>query len=232
MVTEINKAKMSQPYYSKDGIELLISDTDWLAECYRPALMQTYNLSMSKGSKDHISSMSLNYIDQDGVLKKSDYKSISTRLNNEFRFIDNKLRVGESVNISYWTQHKKPNIYESIEKQLLAQHPAQAVYANNGSYAGSEVDLLGSRSNPVRFIDNEANNTYNSWRIFGNAYIEAVPVNNLILKSSFGINNNTNHIKVFEPAWDEHVRSNHISSLYVTESKNMEWVWTNTASTI
>lgn len=222
--------KLGQPYYSKDGLEMLISDTDWLKECYQNALMQTYNLSMSKGTKDHISSMSLNYIDQDGVLKKTDYKSFTTRINNEYRFLDNKLRVGESVNISYWTQHKKPNAYESIEKQLLAQHPAQAVYASDGSYAGSEVDLLGSRNNPIRYIDNEANNTYKSWRIFGNAYIEANPIKNLVIRSSFGINYNTNHIKVFEPAWDEHVRSNLISSLYVTESQNLEWVWTNTAS--
>jgi TonB-linked SusC/RagA family outer membrane protein len=222
--------KLGQPYYSKDGIEMLISDTDWLKECYHNALMQTYNLSMSKGSKDHVSSMSLNYIDQDGVLKKTDYKSFSTRINNEYRFLDNKLKVGESVNITYWTQHKKPNAYESIEKQLLAQHPAQAVYASDGSYAGSEVDLLGSRNNPIRYIDNEANNTYKSWRIFGNAYIEATPVKNLVIRSSFGLNFNTNHTKVFEPAWDEHVRSNLMSSLYVTEAQQLEWVWTNTAS--
>ena len=222
--------KLGQPYYSKDGLEMIISDTDWLKECYHSALMQTYNLSMSKGTKDHVSSMSLNYIDQDGVLKKSDYKSFSTRINNEYRFLDNKLRVGESVNITYWSQHKKPNAYESIEKQLLAQHPAQAVYASDGSYAGSEVDLLGSRNNPVRYLDNEANNTYKSWRIFGNAYIEATPVKNLVLKSTFGINFNTNHTKVFEPAWDEHVRSNLMSSLYVTEAQSLEWVWSNIAS--
>ncbi len=222
--------KLGQPYYSKNGLQMLISDTDWLKECYKPALMQTYNLSLSKGSKDHVSSMSLNYIDQDGILKKSDYKSLSTRVNNEFRFLNNKLRVGESINITYWTQHKKPNAYESIEKQLLAQHPAQAIYASDGSYAGSEVDLLGSRNNPIRYIDNEANNSYTSWRIFGNAYIEAVPIKNLTLKSTVGINNNTNHTKVFEPAWDEHVRSNLMSSLSVTENQYLEWVWTNTAS--
>lgn len=222
--------KLGQPYYSKDGIQMIISDTDWLKECYNPALMQTYNLTMSKGTKDHVSSMSLNYIDQDGILKKSNYKSLSTRINNEYRFLNNKLKVGESVNITYWVQHKKPNAYESIEKQLLAQHPAQAVYASDGSYAGSEVDLLGSRNNPIRYIDNESNNTYQSWRVFGNAYIEATPVKNLVLKSSFGVNYNTNHTKVFEPAWDEHVRSNLISSLSVTEAQYLEWVWTNTAS--
>ena len=223
--------RLGEPYYSKDGIEMIISNTDWLKEAYHSALMQTYNLSMSTGTKNHVSSLSINYIDQNGILKGSDYKSISTRLNNEFRFLDNKLKVGESANITYWTQHKKPNAYEPIEKQLLAQHPAQAVYASDGSYAGSEVDLLGSRTNPMRYLDNEAHNSaYNSSRIFGNTYIEAIPVKNLVLKSTFGINYNPNYSKVFTPAWDEHVRSGLISSLIVSENTTLEWVWTNTAS--
>ena len=79
---------------------------------------------MSKGTKNHVSSLSLNYIDQDGILKKSVYKSFSTRLNNEYRFFDNKLKFGESVNIIYWIQHNKPDACESPEKQLLAQHSA------------------------------------------------------------------------------------------------------------
>ena len=223
--------RLGQPYYSKDGIEMIISDTDWLKESYSPALMQTYNLSVSTGTKAHVSSLGINYIDQNGILKGSDYKSLSARLNNEYRFLDNKLKVGESVNITYWTQHKKPNAYEPIEKQLLAQHPAQAVYASDGSYAGSEVDLLGSRTNPIRYLDNEANNSaYNSWRIFGNTYIEATPIKNLVLKSTFGVNYNPNFSKVFTPAWDEHVRSGLISSLIVSETQYLEWVWTNTAS--
>jgi TonB-linked SusC/RagA family outer membrane protein len=225
------KLRLGEPYYSKDGLEMIISDTDWLKESYSPALMQTYNLSMSTGTRNHVSSLSINYIDQAGILKGSNYNSLSTRLNNEFRFLDNKLKVGESVNITYWTQHKKPNAYEPIEKQLLAQHPAQAVYASDGSYAGSEVDLLGSRTNPIRYLDNEAKNSaYNSYRIFGNTYIEAIPVKNLVLKSTFGINFNPNYSKVFTPAWDEHVRSGLISSLIVQENQTLEWVWTNTAS--
>ena len=78
--------KLGQPYWEKDGVKMLISDTDWFGESYRPALMQTYSLSLSKGSKDHVSSLSLNYMDQDGTLKNTDYKSFGTRYNSEYRF--------------------------------------------------------------------------------------------------------------------------------------------------
>lgn len=222
--------KLGQAYWEKDGVKMNISDTDWFGEAYRPALMQTYSLSLSKGSKDHVSSLSFNYLDQDGTLKNTDYKSFGTRYNSEYRFFNNKLKVGESMNITYWTQHKKPRGYEAIERQIIAQHPAQAIYATDGSYAGADVDLLGSRQNLVRYIDNEANNIFKSWRIFGNAYAEVNPVKNLSLRSTFGVNYSPDYSNEFTPAWDEHTRSYSESALDIQMRETLEWVWTNTAT--
>ena len=154
--------KLGQAYWEKDGLSMKIADTDWFAQAYRPALMQSYSLSMSKGSKDHVSSLSLNYLDQDGTLKNTDYKSLGARYNTEYRFFQNRFKVGSQVAITYWTQHKKPRGYEAIERQILAQHPAQPVYASDGSYAGADVDLLGSRQNLVRYLDDEAQNIFKS----------------------------------------------------------------------
>ena len=224
--------QIGKPYWTdpnKPDLKMLVSDTDWFKESYRNALMQNYSLSISKGSKDHVSALSFNVLDQDGTLRNSDYLSFGTRYNTEYRFFDNRLRIGESLNLTYWTQHKKPDGYESIERQIIAQHPAQAIYATDGSYAGAEMDLLGSRQNPIRYIDNEANNIYKSWRVFGNAYAEVEPVKNLTIRSTFGINYNPNYQNILTPAWDEHVRSYSETSLDVTHTENLEWVWTNTA---
>ena len=224
--------QLGKPYYTDPNnpqLQLLVSDTDWFKESYRSALMQNYSLSISKGSKDHVSSLSFNVLDQDGTLRNSDYLSFGTRYNTEYRFFDNRLKIGESLNLTYWTQHRKPDGYESIERQIIAQHPAQAIYATDGSYAGAEMDLLGSRQNPIRYIDNEANNIYKSWRIFGNAYIEVNPIENLSIRSTFGVNYNPNYVNILTPAWDEHVRSYSETSVEVTQTDNLEWVWTNTA---
>ena len=224
--------QLGKPYWTDPNnpdLKMLVSDTDWFKESYRSALMQNYSLSISKGTKDHVSSLSFNVLDQDGTLRNSDYLSFGTRYNTEYRFFDNRLRIGESLNLTYWTQHKKPDGYESIERQIIAQHPAQAIYATDGTYAGAEMDLLGSRQNPIRYIDNEANNIYKSWRVFGNAYAEVVPIENLTIRSTFGINYNPNYQNILTPAWDEHVRSYSETSLDVTYTENLEWVWTNTA---
>ena len=224
--------QLGKPYWTDPNnpdLKMLVSDTDWFKESYRNALMQNYSISISKGTKDHVSSLSFNVLDQDGTLRNSDYLSLGTRYNTEYRFFDNRLKIGESLNLTYWTQHKKPDGYESIERQIIAQHPAQAIYATDGTYAGAEMDLLGSRQNPIRYIDNEANNIYKSWRIFGNAYIEVVPFKNLTVRSTFGVNYNPNYQNILTPAWDEHVRSYSETSLDVTHTENLEWVWTNTA---
>ena len=224
--------QIGKPYWTdpnKPDLKMLVSDTDWFKESYRNALMQNYSLSISKGTKDHVSSLSFNVLDQDGTLRNSDYLSFGTRYNTEYRFFDNRLRIGESLNLTYWTQHKKPDGYESIERQIIAQHPAQAIYATDGTYAGAEMDLLGSRQNPIRYIDNEANNIYKSWRVFGNAYAEVVPIKNLTVRTTFGINYNPNYQNILTPAWDEHVRSYSETSLDVTQTDHLEWVWTNTA---
>lgn len=222
--------KLGQPYWEKDGVKMLISDTDWFSKVYKPALMQTYSLSLSRGGKNHVSALSFNYVDQDGTMKNTDYKSIGTRYNSEYRFFDNKLKIGESLNIAYWTQHKQPRGYEAIERQVLAQHPAQAVYASDGTYAGADVDLLGSRQNPVRYLDNEADNIFKSWRIFGNAYAEISPLKNLVLRSSFGVNYNPDYSNELTPAWNEHTRSYSETALTINRVETLEWVWTNTAN--
>ena len=224
--------QLGKPYWTDPNnpdLKMLVSDTDWFKESYRNALMQNYSLSISKGTKDHVSSLSFNVLDQDGTLRNSDYLSLGTRYNTEYRFFDNRLKIGESLNLTYWTQHEKPNGYESIERQILAQHPAQAIYATDGSYAGAEMDLLGSRQNPIRYIDNEANNIHKSWRIFGNAYAEVMPVKDLTIRSTFGLNYNPNYANILTPAWDEHVRSYSETSLDVTHNESLEWVWSNTA---
>ena len=50
--------------------------------------------------------------------------------------------------------------------------------------------MLGSRQNIMRNLDNEATNIFKSWRFFGNAYVDITPIENLVLRSTFGINYN------------------------------------------
>lgn len=216
-----------QYYYDQDGIKIRVADTDWQKEMYNTALMQTYNLTLSKGTENSNSSLSVNYIDQDGLIMNTDYQSFNTRLMNEFRFLNDRLKVGENATLTRWTEHKTQG---GLEEQLLKQMPQIPIYDENGGYAGGYTDILNDSPNPVRLQNNQANNKHQYWRIFGNAYVELQPIKNLILKSTFGVNFLTEDHKEFIPKWREASRNVTTNELNQSHSTQFDWVWTNTAN--
>lgn len=221
------KPELQEYYFDRDGMKIKSGNTDWAKEIFGTALMQNYNLSLSKGFKDGNVALTLNYLDQDGLCRNSDYQRINTRLASNFRFLDNKVRVGESISVNYWKQHLNPS---GIEELVIAQHPAIPVYDEQGGYAGGYIDILGDKANAVRLTDNEANNRHTNWRIFGNAYIEAEPVKNLVLRSTFGMNYNTGFNSVFVPKWQEGDRKVDTNELTVRQDNSIQWVWSNTVN--
>lgn len=212
-------------YYDEDGIRIRTGNTDWAKEIYHNAWMQNYNLSLSRGFKDGSVALTMNYMNQDGLVRSSDYERFNTRLTSSFHFLDNKIRVGESISVNRWKEHLHPG---GIEENVVAQHPAIPVYDEEGGYAGGYVDVLGDRPNLIRLTDNEANNRHTNWRIFGNAYLEVEPVKRLIFRSNFGVNYLTGFNSVYVPKWREGSRSVNINELTVRQDNSMQWIWSNT----
>ncbi len=214
-------------YYNTDKLKIRTADTDWAKEIYKTALMQNYNVTLSKGAKNGSTSLTLNYMDQDGLCRNSDFNRFNTRLTSDYRFLNDRLRIGESVSVNHWKQHLSPS---GIEEEVLAQHPAIPVYDENGGYAGGYIDILGDKPNMIRLTDNEVDNRHNYWRIFGNVYVELEPIKNLTLRSNFGINYYNEFNSVFVPSWQEGTRNVNTNELTVSNSYNLDWVWTNTAA--
>jgi len=217
------------PYYtSTDGTRTCTAtDTNWLKVMHKTALMQNYSLTLSKGTDNGSSSLSVNWIDQNGILRNTDYKRFNTRLASDYSFFNNKLKIGASASVNRWKQHVAQG---GIEEQLVAQHPAEPIYDNLGGYAGGYVDCLNDKPNPVRLQDNQANNRHTYWRIFGSGYVEIEPIKNLILKSNYGVNYYNSFDSDFVPAWQESTRTVDSNELSVSSSYTYNWVWTNTAN--
>lgn len=221
------KAQLQEYYFDRDGVKIKSGNTDWAKEVFNTAFMQNYNLSLSKGFKDGNVSLALNYMDQNGLTRNTDYKRFNSRLASNFHFLNNKIRIGESVSVNHWKNHNNPS---GIEELVIAQHPAIPVYDENGGYAGGYVDILGDKPNAIRLTDNEANNRHSNWRVFGNVYLEVEPIKNLIYKSSFGLNYNTGFHSTFVPKWAEGDRRVDVNELTVREDNSLQWVWSNTVN--
>ncbi len=211
-----------QTYKNLNGIDVLPQSTNWEDEIHRTALMQTYSIGLSKGSENGSSSMSLSWLDHDGIVKGSDFQKVNSRFSSDYGFINNRLKAGGNVAVNWWKAHYMP---DGAEENAIKQHPAKAVYDVEGNYVDAIHDILGDAPNMMRLIENNSSNKHEYWRVFGNAYLQIEPVKNLIIKTNFGVNyyNETN--KTFEPKW---LRSD-INKLSQSTTKNVDWVWTNTA---
>lgn len=211
-----------QSYINLNGQEVLPQTTDWEDEIHRTALMQTYSIGLSKGSENGSSSLSLSLLDHDGIVKGTDFKKVNSRFSSDYGFLKNRLRAGGNVAVNWWKQHNAPG---GVEENAIKQHPAKAVYDVTGVYNDQIFDILGDAPNALRLIENEANNTHEYWRMFGNVYLQIEPVKNLIIKTNFGVNHFSATNKTFEPAW---LRDTTNKLNQSSESKT-DWVWTNTA---
>ncbi len=211
-----------QAYTNLNGVPVTPQNTDWEKEIHRTALMQTYSVGLSRGDENGSSSLSLSFLDHDGIIKGSDFKKVNSRFSSDYGFLNNRLRAGGSLALNWWKQHNAPG---GIEENAIKMHPARTVYDSEGNYNDQVAFGLNDTPNLIRQIEEQEKNKHEYWRVFGNAYLSVEPVKNLIIKTNFGINYHNGTDKEFTP---KNLRDN-TNFLKQYSSKTVDWVWTNTA---
>ncbi len=211
-----------QPYLNLNGVTVNPCSTDWEKEIHRTALMQTYSVGLSKGDENGSSSLSLSWLDHDGIIKGTDFQKANTRFSSDYGFLNNRLRAGGNVTVTWWREHTAPG---GIEENAIKMHPAHTIYDSEGNYNDQVGYGLNDTPNLIRLINEEGTNKREQWRVFGNAYLSVEPVKNLIVKTNFGMNFHNGTYKVFTPSYLRDKTNN----LLQESNKTTDWVWTNTA---
>lgn len=85
------------------------SDTDWLSQIYRTAYTQNHNLSFSGGSEKSKYYASLSYLDQEGVVKKSEMKRYTGKISAEQKFLDDRLNIKFNLMASHVWNDSPPS---------------------------------------------------------------------------------------------------------------------------
>lgn len=214
------------PDYIDSSFKQRASDTDWQRLGYQTSFMQNYNLSISSGTDRTTSFLGVNYVDDKGMLKYTDFKRFNIKVNNTWSFLNNRLRVGENMNLSRYTEHLAPS---GIHELLLNQHPLIPVYTEEGKWGGY-ISSLSDMNNPMRLLEQASQNESGNWRAFGNAFIELEPIDNLVLRSNASIDYRNGFSKTFAPSWSEGDRTIYDNSLDVNNNYMYEWIWSNTAN--
>ena len=206
------------------GYEL--HDTNWQNETYQSAWTHNVNASVSNSSEKGSMLLSANYIKQDGIVKQSSYDRLNVRLNSTYD-ISKYISVGENLMVSHWNSNMGSFGGDAgISGNTLRQFPGLPVYQSNGSFSAPKLAVDSDIDNPMETLYNLRDNTNESWRIFGNGYIEIKPIKDLTLKSNIGYD----HSQFDNDNLTHTTYTNTVASVYRAFGKGDTWTWTNTAN--
>lgn len=201
------------------------ANTNWLDEILRPASMMNHQLTISSGTERSKSLYSLGYYDNQGTQIHTFFRRYSIRTNTEHNLINNRLKVGENLAISY-LQYRDGN----ETRWGLINPPAVPVYDINGNWAGAAG--FDDFTNPVRVLTNNKDNISNYVKVIGNIFMNLDIWKGISARTQFGVDYGNAYNRTVDKLWSETGGRNSAGENYVGSSQShpLSYVWTNTLS--
>ncbi|MFN3589272.1 MAG: SusC/RagA family TonB-linked outer membrane protein [Spirosomataceae bacterium] len=203
--------------------------TDWFGAIFGNAPIQNHQLGVSGATDAARYAMSVNYFDQEGIMKFTSYKRISLRSNTDF-VVNKRLRIGENFQVAYGQQVGQPNGNQSESNAISFAYripPITPLYDIRGQFAGSPT-VLDNSPNPLALLTRNKDNTTRELRVFGNIYAELDILKDLTARSQFGIDYNSSNLRnyIFNNIQDPEPRGT--NTLQTSNSYDYSWTWYNT----
>ncbi|MBT1688595.1 TonB-dependent receptor [Fulvivirgaceae bacterium PWU37] len=200
------------------------ADTDWYKEIARTSLIQSYDISIANGGDKSSTFFSLSYFDNKGIIKESQSKRYTARLNSEYNFFNKKLKVGENLMATHFVNTLIP--INDVMYTALVQQTLVPVHTVTGGWGGPAPGM-NDRHNPVRLIDDNKQNKGYFVRLMGNAYADLEVIRNLHLRTSFGIDYQTNYERTLRKSYVSGFLSDPSNQVNTKQDVGGNWVWQN-----
>jgi TonB-linked SusC/RagA family outer membrane protein len=216
-----------------------LPNTNWWNQISHNAIMEEYNLTMSSGTANSTSLLSLGYLNQDGVVNKTDYQRYNIRVNTTYN-ISNHVKMGENINFS--ATRKRGAVdntgYAPVAAGALNQSPISYVRDTTSSltiaqasdrrigWGGWGQPLFGTGdNNPLAGIY-YSNSQDGSYRATGNLFANFEILKGLTYNQNFGFNLNFDENDNFHPYY--YISSTQGNPVVFVERKldqNFSWNW-------
>jgi len=220
-------------------------DTKWSDVVYRTGLSHNHNINVSGGNEKTKYYFSTGYTDQEGIIKKNDFKRLNGLFNvnskiKDYLTVGGKLAYSNEKNLaagSSGSLEGEAFATAGLGRLAVILPPIISPYNNDGSYningsaIGSADNIIGignlSYYNPQAMLDLNRSNTENN-HVQGNAFIQIDPWEWLSLKSTYGID----YLFLENDSFSSPVTGGGYSSggsATGSYDKRKVWVFTNTA---
>ena len=203
------------------------ADTDWVSEILRAAIVQSYNLTLSRGNDKGNTLFSVGYFNQQGIMKYTGFQRLNARFNSEWKIFKDYVTIGENMSLSHdWSVQAENNgalggtLYKAYKEMSIT--PVKDV---DGNYAGN---VFGDIENPMGYLYRNKDNNRRNTRFVGSIYLQIEPMKGLRYRSTFGADYKNYYLRSFSPKYNEIQVMNAMSSLTNTHFYRFNWVFTNT----
>lgn len=213
------------PEYLDQDQTIKSANTDWYDEISQIGQANSLDLSVSNGSEKGNYLFSLGYYDNDGIVKTTEFKRLSARMNSSYNLFNDHFTIGENFTINRTNEVIDPGVLDPALRAL----PVIPVRTVDGIGWGGPVGGMNDRQNPVRLLEYNKDNGYQYYRLFGNAYAELKPVDNLSFKTSFGIDYGNYYKRALQRSYVSGYLQNDQNAVNIDKSSSLKWTWTNTA---
>jgi TonB-linked SusC/RagA family outer membrane protein len=161
-------------------------------DLFRNARSSNYDLSTQGGSETSTYYVALGYLNQQSIVKPSDYTRYTARLNYDNK-ITTKLKIGTSVSISRSVRNLSgsDNNPQGVINSALYVRSYLPIFNADGTYA-----RYGSFDNHLALIDNVDNKSI-GWRTIANLFGEYAFSPYLKLRSSWSLDNENENYNTY-----------------------------------
>jgi TonB-linked SusC/RagA family outer membrane protein len=212
----------------------ITTDTDWQDVIFRTAPVRNVQLS-SRGGTDKTSFfISGGYFSQEGVVINSNFNRFNLRVNVDAQ-ITEKVRIGTSTYGSYgygrFVNTESHYGQGGLLSNVLAASPTIPVYDSEGNYYFNQADVtdgLGFLANVLAVSEGSVDKR-NIMNVYTNNYIEVDINENLMFRSSAGVNYSSNNIRLWRSnAVPQYTSLNYPATAGATKMDNINWLNENT----
>lgn len=207
-----------------EAIASTLADIDHVDAIMQNAVLQSHSLSFSGQENNTRYFLSLNYFDQEGIIKGSEYQRLSGRINVDTQ-LKSWLKTGLNLNIVRGASDIVGSSGDgaggnggSVVRYAFFRTPALPVRDETGEYLDlpERPGMFGDGYNPVGMVDYNRN-TRTTDQVFGKIFIDINFLRDLEVTSTLGFETNNQHQRRFDRNWGTGDRINNPNRLNISK---------------
>ncbi|PWK79706.1 TonB-linked SusC/RagA family outer membrane protein [Mucilaginibacter oryzae] len=216
----LNKVYVSEYLNSSQTIKS--ANTDWFHEISQVGVLQNHDVQVSNGNDNGRYLLSLGYYDNKGIIKTTGFNRISARINSDYKVLNGLITIGENLSLT-----KTHEVSADIINSALQALPIIPIHTVDGIGWGGPVEGMNDRQNPVRVLEDNKQNGYDYFRLFGNFFADVNLFKGLTFRSNIGVDYGDYTSRNWQKKYVSGYLVNDVNKAINTQTHNIKTTWTN-----